>query len=147
MLVEGERTQRYKHGRLFFIQRFTTATVKQRACVSCLAGAFTFWRKIIAEKTTKRSVDHAAKQSFSSDQSLSQDGNYFGGRHKKIMPSDLLVETTYGPVQGRHRVGVNDVKFVSFQAIPYARPPIGELRFKVSFCKRFFFMILDKDLK
>lgn len=47
------------------------------------------------------------------------------------MTKELVVHTSYGPVQGRHRVGWEGVKYVSFQGIPYARPPVGELRFKV----------------
>lgn len=47
------------------------------------------------------------------------------------MAEDLIVQTNYGFVQGKHRVGLNGVKFVSFQRIRYARPPLGELRFKV----------------
>lgn len=47
------------------------------------------------------------------------------------MAQELLVKTNYGLVQGRHRSGCEGVKYVSFQGIPYARPPVGELRFKV----------------
>lgn len=45
--------------------------------------------------------------------------------------SEYIVQTMYGPVQGRPRTGVRDVAFYSFQGIPYAQPPVGELRFKV----------------
>lgn len=48
------------------------------------------------------------------------------------MTQELLVLTNYGPVKGRHRIGWEDVKYVSFQGIPYARPPVGDLRFKVN---------------
>lgn len=47
------------------------------------------------------------------------------------MAQELLVQTNYGKVQGRHRVSVEDNKYVSFQGIRYAKPPVGELRFKV----------------
>lgn len=53
-------------------------------------------------------------------------------RKKKTMSQDLpIVLTSYGPVRGRKRTSVNQVDFYSFQGIPYAKPPIGELRFKV----------------
>lgn len=45
---------------------------------------------------------------------------------------ECLVQTTYGPVHGAKRTSFLGAKFFSFQSIPYAKPPIGELRFKVS---------------
>lgn len=51
------------------------------------------------------------------------------------MAQELLVQTNYGQVQGRHRVGLEDIKYVSFQGIPYGKPPVGELRFKVIYTR------------
>lgn len=45
--------------------------------------------------------------------------------------SEPVVVTKQGAVQGKIDNGVNGQNFFSFQGIPYAEPPIGELRFKV----------------
>lgn len=42
-----------------------------------------------------------------------------------------IVSTNYGLVQGSRKTGANNIDFFSFQGIPYAKPPVGELRFKV----------------
>jgi hypothetical protein len=48
--------------------------------------------------------------------------------------SAKIVETLYGQVDG-NTVTLDDGKVVnSWYGIPYARPPIGELRFAVSIC-------------
>lgn len=48
------------------------------------------------------------------------------------MPEEtLIVETNYGPVRGQKRTSVLGEQFFSFRGIPYAKPPVGELRFKV----------------
>ncbi|XP_040161093.1 esterase B1-like [Anopheles arabiensis] len=44
--------------------------------------------------------------------------------------SELIVSTGYGPVQGTARTSLYGTGYVSFQGIPYAKPPVGELRFK-----------------
>lgn len=41
----------------------------------------------------------------------------------------VLVKTKNGPVRGRKRTGWPE--YISFQGIPFAKPPVGELRFKV----------------
>lgn len=46
--------------------------------------------------------------------------------------ADKIISTIYGPVQGRLRYGVRSGNYYSFQGIPYARPPLGDLRFKVN---------------
>lgn len=43
----------------------------------------------------------------------------------------LIVETTYGPVFGSKRTSILGDDFYSFRGIPYAKPPLGDLRFKV----------------
>lgn len=57
-------------------------------------------------------------------------------RHKKSFIfsnvfDSTLITTAYGPVRGRLVLGARNTRFYSFQGIPYARPPIGKLRFKV----------------
>uniref|UniRef100_A0A1Y9HAC3 Carboxylic ester hydrolase n=1 Tax=Anopheles farauti TaxID=69004 RepID=A0A1Y9HAC3_9DIPT len=44
--------------------------------------------------------------------------------------SELIVNTGCGPVQGTSRTSLYGTGYVSFQGIPYAKPPVGELRFK-----------------
>ncbi|XP_062544104.1 esterase B1-like [Armigeres subalbatus] len=43
---------------------------------------------------------------------------------------NLIVDTMYGPVQGATKTSLLGQEYLSFQGIPYARAPIGELRFK-----------------
>lgn len=44
-----------------------------------------------------------------------------------------IIETDKGPVQGEILTTVQDssIKYSSFRGIPFAKPPIGELRFQV----------------
>ncbi|XP_004518261.1 esterase B1 [Ceratitis capitata] len=41
-----------------------------------------------------------------------------------------IVETEYGKVKGLKRNTIYDVPYYSFEGIPFAKPPVGELRFK-----------------
>ncbi len=41
------------------------------------------------------------------------------------MENDIIVETTHGKIRGYSRIGL-----IKFKGIPYAAPPVGELRFK-----------------
>ena len=43
------------------------------------------------------------------------------------------IETSQGRVKGFIDVTVNGKQFLAFKGIPYAKPPVGSLRFKVSF--------------
>lgn len=43
-----------------------------------------------------------------------------------------LAETQYGWIQGRARLNENGWNYYSFERVPYARQPIGALRFRVS---------------
>jgi hypothetical protein len=45
---------------------------------------------------------------------------------------DCFVNTRLGAVKGSTEKSRNGKPFCSFRGIPYAAPPIGELRFKVS---------------
>lgn len=49
------------------------------------------------------------------------------------MEDDLIVQTEYGLVRGTKSLSVLETRYISFFGIPYASPPIGDLRFKVSF--------------
>jgi len=42
-----------------------------------------------------------------------------------------VVETTYGRMRGEE-VDSDGIEFKAFRGIPYARPPVGELRFRVN---------------
>lgn len=42
-----------------------------------------------------------------------------------------VVGTALGPIEGNRRTSFMGDRFFSFRAVPYARPPVGELRFKV----------------
>lgn len=48
------------------------------------------------------------------------------------MAEALIAQTNSGPVRGRRREGPTGSTFYSFENIPYAQAPVGELRFKVS---------------
>ena len=41
------------------------------------------------------------------------------------------VNTNYGEVKGIEKTSLLGTKYISFQGIPYAKPPIGDLRFRV----------------
>lgn len=42
-----------------------------------------------------------------------------------------IVQTNYGQIRGRHLVLSSGKEINAFLGIPYAKPPIGHLRFKV----------------
>lgn len=48
------------------------------------------------------------------------------------MSDTLIVHTNSGPVRGGRHNGTKGTTYYSFLAIPYAKAPVGELRFKVS---------------
>ncbi|XP_037947833.1 esterase B1-like [Teleopsis dalmanni] len=48
----------------------------------------------------------------------------------KLPSPEIIVYTNYGPIQGLQQYSIYNDYFYSFEGIPYARPPIGELRFK-----------------
>lgn len=43
-----------------------------------------------------------------------------------------LVEVNEGKLLGTYKTNINGEQFCSFQGVPYAKPPLGHLRFKVS---------------
>lgn len=44
----------------------------------------------------------------------------------------IIVQTTKGPVKGIVKTSIVGEDYYRFRGIPYAKPPVGELRFKVS---------------
>ena len=47
-----------------------------------------------------------------------------------------VVKTKQGLIKGLKTVSVRNTDFNAFLGIPYAKPPVGELRFKVNVCVR-----------
>ncbi|GMS96998.1 hypothetical protein PENTCL1PPCAC_19173 [Pristionchus entomophagus] len=45
-------------------------------------------------------------------------------------PDSRIVDTSYGKVQGRRLIYKGDKQVEAFQGIPFAKPPVGKLRFK-----------------
>lgn len=43
---------------------------------------------------------------------------------------NLIIDTKYGPVRGTSKTSLLGQQYLSFQGIPYAKAPVGELRFK-----------------
>lgn len=41
-----------------------------------------------------------------------------------------IIQSEYGPIKGVHRSSVLGYDYISFQAIPYMKQPVGKLRFK-----------------
>lgn len=48
-----------------------------------------------------------------------------------IFGETIIADTSYGKVKGKIMTSCLGTKYYSFQKIPYAKPPIGELRFRV----------------
>ncbi|KAF8385714.1 hypothetical protein PRIPAC_74856 [Pristionchus pacificus] len=47
-----------------------------------------------------------------------------------VYPPSRIVETAYGKVEGRRLISEGERKVDAFQGIPFAAPPVGDLRFK-----------------
>lgn len=45
--------------------------------------------------------------------------------------TEYIVKVNEGELAGTIKVNINGGQFHSFQGVPYAKPPIGNLRFKV----------------
>ncbi|GMS91541.1 hypothetical protein PENTCL1PPCAC_13716, partial [Pristionchus entomophagus] len=45
-------------------------------------------------------------------------------------PDSRIIETTHGKIQGRKLIYKGDKQVEAFQGIPFAKPPVGDLRFK-----------------
>lgn len=48
------------------------------------------------------------------------------------MPETVTVSVAQGDLKGRRATTKSGLQYYSFQGIPYAKPPKGSLRFKVS---------------
>lgn len=58
-------------------------------------------------------------------------------------PITRTIDTNYGQVRGIHETSLlTEKSYYSFRGIPYAKPPIGDLRFKVIF-KMIMLPVLD----
>lgn len=56
-------------------------------------------------------------------------------------PDTVLVKTQYGILRGYLNYTLYENRtFYSFRGIPYAKPPLGKLRFKVNFSDNFYFI-------
>ncbi|GMR42888.1 hypothetical protein PMAYCL1PPCAC_13083, partial [Pristionchus mayeri] len=53
-----------------------------------------------------------------------------GSSQSTSVPDSRIVETEYGKVQGRRLISEGDRQVDAFQGIPFAKAPVGELRFK-----------------
>lgn len=56
--------------------------------------------------------------------------NYKINQSKLTVKDKTVIETTYGPVQGVRRTSPYGEQYHSFEGIPFAKPPIGRLRFR-----------------
>ena len=54
------------------------------------------------------------------------EGNFYDFPGTTTSPGPT-VQTTQGPIQGKSNC-INGAKVVSFLGVPYAKPPVGELR-------------------
>lgn len=45
---------------------------------------------------------------------------------------NLVADTLYGKLLGSEEEDIDNNKFLAFKGIPYAKPPISDLRFQVS---------------
>jgi len=55
------------------------------------------------------------------------------------MAETVVLRVTQGDLRGRKIITKSGLQYYSFQGIPYATPPVGNLRFKVSIfilCKK-----------
>uniref|UniRef100_A0A6P7G2B5 Esterase 6-like n=1 Tax=Diabrotica virgifera virgifera TaxID=50390 RepID=A0A6P7G2B5_DIAVI len=46
--------------------------------------------------------------------------------------AEIIVTTPNGKIRGRQEYSQRGISFFAFQQIPFAKPPVGSLRFKVS---------------
>lgn len=48
------------------------------------------------------------------------------------MSGTVTVDVAQGSLRGKQTTAKSGLKYYSFKGIPYAKPPLGQLRFKVS---------------
>lgn len=66
--------------------------------------------------------------------------------NKNNNSNDLIVNTTSGLLKGSFLETWSNKKIYSFRGVPFAEPPIKELRFKVNIFIIFFFFIENNKL-
>uniref|UniRef100_A0A6P7G3Q6 Esterase-5B-like n=1 Tax=Diabrotica virgifera virgifera TaxID=50390 RepID=A0A6P7G3Q6_DIAVI len=52
-----------------------------------------------------------------------------------VLNAEVIVTTPNGKIRGRQEYSQRKISFYAFQQIPFAKPPVGSLRFKVSSIK------------
>lgn len=52
-----------------------------------------------------------------------------------------IVEVRQGKLRGINEKNINGINYVAFRGVPYAKPPIGNLRFKVTSIKLYISII------
>lgn len=52
--------------------------------------------------------------------------------YRRYFAPYVLVNTTLGPIRGLEVASDFGYKYAQFQGVPFAKPPVGELRFKVN---------------
>lgn len=67
---------------------------------------------------------------------------YSGRRYRKKMSDSDVIEIEYGKVRGIKKVSALETPYTAFLGVPYAKAPLGELRFKVSITNDSFVRIL-----
>jgi carboxylesterase type B len=50
----------------------------------------------------------------------------------KNMSGTVIVDLAQGTLRGKQTTAKSGFKYYSFKGIPYAKPPVGQLRFKVN---------------
>lgn len=63
-----------------------------------------------------------------------------------LQDRNLLVRTSGGIVQGRRALTFDGTPYLAYQGIPYAKPPVGDLRFKVCLKRKTYVLELLKLL-
>lgn len=64
-----------------------------------------------------------------------------GARESLLPDEDAVVGICRGNVKGQIQFSRSNRTFYAFKGIPYAKPPVGKLRFKVSLMVSFYFLV------
>lgn len=77
---------------------------------------------------------------------------------KILLPINMglnpILNTTLGPIKGNWELSSNNIAYMAFTGIPFAKPPVGQLRFavslnmvKVRLCRFLKTRVLEKIMK